>query len=90
MQAEASFHFRLQAIGGFGGRADQLNAYNVYTGSPGYFEQDLARYLKISNADVRRVAAKYLQPEKALYLSVVPKGQSHWALPDSEPAVVTT
>ena len=90
VQAEASFHFRVQAIGGFGGRADQLNAYNVYTGSPGYFDQDLDRYLKVTSADVRRAASTYLQPDQALHLSVVPKGQLHWALADSEPAVVTT
>jgi len=90
VQAEASFHFRLQTIGGFGGRADQLNAYNVYTGSPGYFAQDLERYLAVTSADVRRAAAQYLQPDQALHLSVVPKGQTQWALSDSEPAVVTT
>jgi zinc protease len=90
VQAEASFHFRVQAIGGFGGRADQLNAYNVYTGSPGYFDQDLERYLNVTSADVRRAAATYLRPDQALHLSVVPKGQPHWALPDSESAVVTT
>ena len=90
VQAETSFHFRVQAIGGFGGRADQLNAYNVYTGSPAYFDQDLERYLKVTSADVRRAASTYLRPDQALHLSVVPKGQPHWALPDSEPAVVTT
>jgi zinc protease len=89
VQAEASFHFRLQSIGGFGGRADQLNAYNVYTGSPGYFDQDLIRYLRVTSADVRRVATEYLRPDQALHLSVVPKGQPQWALLDSEPAVVT-
>ena len=31
-------------VGGFGGKADQLNAYNVFLGEPGYFERDLARY----------------------------------------------
>ena len=29
VQAEAQFVFRLQSVGGFGGKSDQLNAYNV-------------------------------------------------------------
>ena len=90
VQAEASFLFRLQTLGGFGGKADQLNAYNIYTGSPGYFEQDLDRYLRVTISDVRRVAAQYLKAEQAMHLSVVPQGQRQWALADSEAAVVTT
>ncbi len=90
VQAEASFLFRLQTLGGFGGKADQLNAYNVYTGSPSYFSQDLDRYLKVTTADVRRVAAQYLTANRAVLLSVVPQGQRQWALAGSEDAVVTT
>lgn len=90
VQAEASFLFRLQTLGGFGGKADQLNAYNIYTGSPGYFDQDLDRYLRVTTSDVRRVAAQYLKAEHAVQLSVVPQGQRQWALADSEAAVVTT
>ena len=43
-QAEAHFVYRLQTVGGFGGKSDQLNAYNVFLGDPGYFDRDLARY----------------------------------------------
>ena len=82
--------FRLQTLGGFGGKADQLNAYNVYTGAPGYFEQDLNRYLSVTTSDVHRVAGQYLTGDHSVLLSVVPQGQRQWALPDSEPAVVTT
>lgn len=89
VQAEASFLYRLQTLGGFGGKADQLNAYNVYTGSPAYFAQDLQRYLDVTVSDVRRVVSQYLTPARAVHLSVVPQGQRHWALDDSEPAVVT-
>ena len=42
-QAEANFIYRLQTVGGFGGKSDQLNAYNVFLGDPGYFERDLER-----------------------------------------------
>src|SRR5664279_626026 len=35
VQVEAQFVFRLQTVGGFGGKSDQLNAYNVFRGDPG-------------------------------------------------------
>jgi len=49
VQAEAQFIFRLQSVGGFGGKSDQLNAYNVLVGDPAYFDKDLARYYAVSN-----------------------------------------
>ena len=36
---------RMQTVGGFGSKSDQLNAYNVYRGDPGSFSADLDRYL---------------------------------------------
>jgi zinc protease len=90
VQAEASFQYRLQTLGGFGGKADQLNAYNVYTGSPAYFAQDLDRYLRVSASDLKRAVAQYLQPDRAFALSVVPTGQTQWALAKSTPAVVAS
>ena len=39
VQAEAQFIFRLQTVGGFGGKSDQLNAYNVFLGDPAYFDR---------------------------------------------------
>ena len=47
-QAEAQFVYRLQTVGGFGGKSDQLNAYNVFVGDPAFFERDLARYLAVT------------------------------------------
>ena len=44
-QAEAQFVYRLQTVGGFGGKSDQLNAYNIFVGDPAFFARDLARYL---------------------------------------------
>ena len=43
-QAEAHFVYRLQSVGGFGGKSDQLNCYNVLLGDPGFFPRDLARF----------------------------------------------
>ena len=41
VQAETQFMFRLQTVGGFGGKSDQLNAYNVFLKDPAYFSKDL-------------------------------------------------
>jgi zinc protease len=68
---EAGFIYGLQTVGGFGGKDDQLNSYATFLGNPGYFEQDLARYRKVTAADVRRVANQYLT-DKRYVLSVVP------------------
>lgn len=89
VNAEASFLYRLQTLGGFGGKADQLNAYNVYTGSPAFFSQDLERYLTVTIDDVRKAVGKYLRADRATHLSVVPTGQSRRALAKSKPAMVT-
>src|SRR5436309_10363805 len=51
---EAEFLSRLARAGGFGGRADQLNFYNYFVGTPDYFQKDLDRYRKVTPADVQR------------------------------------
>ena len=56
-QAEAHFIFRLQTVGGFGGKSDQLNAYNVFLGDPDYFDRDLDRYRSADADALRRAAA---------------------------------
>jgi zinc protease len=87
-QAEAHFIYRLQTVGGFNGKSDQLNAYNVYIDDPGYFEADLERYRRLSIEDVR-AAARRLAPAQRVALSVVPTGQTSLALADSIKAMVS-
>jgi len=56
----SSYHIRqLEKIGGFGGKADQLNHFNVMAGNPGLIETDVERYIKVSARDVS-TAAKLL------------------------------
>jgi zinc protease len=85
-QAEAAFVYRLQSLGGFGGRSDQLNAYNVYRGQPDYFDADLQRYLSASRDGLQRAVAEWLDPDEAVALSIVPIGAAAQALTDSVPA----
>ena len=88
-QVEAHFLYRLQTVGGFGGKSDQLNAYNVFCGDPAYFGVDLTRYSSASADSVRDVAAGYLGVDKRVLLSVVPRGKAALALPGSEPVAVS-
>jgi zinc protease len=88
-QAEANFIYRLQTVGGFGGKSDQLNAYNVFVGDPGFFDRDLDRYRHASPASMQRVARQWLGPQQCVSLSVVPKGRTDLALPDSQPVAVS-
>ena len=87
-QAEAHFVYRLQTVGGFSGKSDQLNAYNVYVSDPGYFTEDLARYRRLLLADLRD-AARLLTPQRRVALSVVPAGRTELALRGSSQAVVS-
>jgi zinc protease len=88
-QVEAHFIYRLQTVGGFGGKSDQLNAYNVMRGDPGYFQQDLARYREASIEAVRDTARRVLGFDRRVLLSVVPRGQRHLALAGAEPVAVS-
>jgi zinc protease len=89
VQAEAQFVFRLQTVGGFGGKSDQLNAYNVFVGDPGYFERDRARYQAVTPASLRQAVDTYLQRTPRVSLSIVPRGRHSLAVPDSTPAGVS-
>ena len=59
-QAETQFVFRLQTIGGFGGKSDQLNAYNTFIGDPDFFDRDLARYQTVTAESLKAAARRYL------------------------------
>ena len=88
-QTEAHFLYRIQTVGGFGGKSDQLNAYNVFRGDPGFFAADLARYRDATPEDVGAAARRYLRFDRRVVLSVVPRGGEAIALPGSEPVAVS-
>ncbi|MBW8862806.1 MAG: insulinase family protein [Acidobacteria bacterium] len=89
VQAEAQFMFRLQTVGGFGGKSDQLNAYNVFLQDPAYFDRDLARYQVVTNASLQEVVRRQLDPARRVTLSIVPHGRTALAAPDSTMAAVS-
>src|SRR5439155_928473 len=89
VQAEAHFVFRLQTVGGFGGKSDQLNAYNVFLGDAAYFDRDLARYNAATRGSVQRAVDGYVAGVPRVTLSVVPRGRPELAVAGSSPAVVS-
>ena len=72
-QIEASFFNRMERVGGFGGKADQLNAYFTATGDPDWFNEDLARYRALAPSDVRAAANQFLPRDRRVELIVQPE-----------------
>jgi zinc protease len=64
----------LDQLAGVNGKADQLNFYDYFAGTPDYVRQDAARYDAVSAGDVQRVAREYLGKPKVV-LTVVPEGK---------------
>jgi zinc protease len=78
-QFEASFYHAMERVGGFGGKADQLNAYAFASGRPDFYNEDRARYLSLDARDVQSAARRYLSDGARVLLSVVPAGKTDLA-----------
>ncbi|MBM3947270.1 MAG: insulinase family protein, partial [SAR202 cluster bacterium] len=63
---------QLERVGGFGGRADQLNGYNVFTGNPEKINTEMDEYRAVRAEDVQRVAAGILT-DRRVQLVVLPE-----------------
>jgi zinc protease len=72
---ESHFIRSLEPVGGFGGRADRLNYYNVNRGDPAYLTKDVERYLEVTPAGVQRVAKQYLGAGRVV-LTVTPGAET--------------
>ena len=71
-KVEASYFNRMERVGGFGGKADLLNAYFSETGIPDWFNEDLGRYRVLSPSDVRAAAVAFLPADRRVELIVLP------------------
>jgi zinc protease len=69
---ETSFFSRMERVGGFGGKADQLNGYWVNAGNPDFFHEDLARYRALDASDIQSAVRKWLPADRRLELAVHP------------------
>jgi zinc protease len=57
---ESEFVSGLERIGGFGGKADILNQYNVFLGDPGRLEADMDRYRSMTRETLTAAVARWL------------------------------
>jgi zinc protease len=85
-QFEANFLDKLENIGGFGGKADQLNSYFYYTGNPDFFNEDLNRYKVLVPKDIQAMMQTYLKDNRRVILSIVPQGKTDLAVKAKEEA----
>ena len=83
VQTEAHFVFRLQTVGGFGGKSDQLNAYNTFVGDPAFFDRDLERYRAVTGDSLKDRVRRFLNHDRRVALSIVPRGRVDLALAGS-------
>jgi zinc protease len=72
-QVEASFYRAMERVGGFGGKADQLNAYYFAGGGPDFFAEDLGRYTSLTPGDVQAAVVKWLPRDRRIELVVLPE-----------------
>jgi zinc protease len=79
-QYEVGFLEQLEVVAA---KADQLNEYLYYTGTPDYFNQDLARFRALTPADLSAAARQFLDPDRRIVLSIVPRGGTALAIPGS-------
>jgi zinc protease len=81
-QYESSFLEQLERAAS---KADLLNEYLYYTGTPDYFNQDIERFRRMKAADVTAAAKQFLNPNARVVLSIVPQGKPELAIPNSKP-----
>jgi zinc protease len=86
-QIETGFVRALERVGGFSGKAERLNEYYFLTGNPGFVRRDFARYGRVTGESVREHARSYLEAAHGVVLSVVPRGRTELAVPETELAV---
>ncbi len=79
-EQETAFYQRLSSALGKG---FQLAQYKIYTGDPGFINQDIKNILAVSKDDVMRVYKQYIKGKNYVATSFVPKGQKQLALKDS-------
>ena len=74
-QIEAAFYRGMERVGGFGGKANQLNAYYFAGAGPDFFAEDLARYTSVAPDDVQAAVRRWLPPDRRVELIVEPEAQ---------------
>ena len=71
---------QLATVGGFGGKANRLNSFNVFAGDPDLANRDMERFLAVQPEDVTRVARTYVG-DRVVRLQVLPEPKLSHAAP---------
>jgi zinc protease len=66
---ETRLFFDLELLGGFGGRAERLQTYNLYLQDPGKLAWDVERYRKVSLDDLKKAIDQYLTKNRLVVLA---------------------
>jgi zinc protease len=72
-EIEASFYRQMERVGGFEGKANELNTYYFAGGNPDFFAEDLARYKALTPTDVQAALRTWLPADRRVELTVVPE-----------------
>ncbi|WP_306249639.1 pitrilysin family protein [Parvularcula sp. IMCC14364] len=70
------------------GKAIQLGEYNLFTGDPGYINEDISQMLGVTTEDVMRVYNTYIKDKPFVATSFVPEGKLKLALEGATQAEV--
>ncbi len=73
---EAQYTNQMGRIGGFGGKADLLNFFNIMTGDPERINTELDRFLSVELEDIYRVTEKYLGDRNVKLYTLPEPGRS--------------
>jgi len=69
---EAHHYRQLSRIGGFGGKADALNHFNVFKGDPNLINTEISQYMAVQQEDILRVSESVLD-HRQVRLKVLPE-----------------
>lgn len=64
--------FGLQKVGGFSGKAEQLQSYNHFLGKPDWLAEDVARYQKVTTESLENAMRTHLATEKRAVQLAIP------------------
>ena len=74
--------FGLQKVGGFSGKAEQLQSYNHFLGKPDWLAEDVARYQNVTTISLEQAIQSYLSADKRAVQVAIP-GEAPQPNPDA-------
>ena len=64
---------QLENVGGFGGKADQLNYFQMFAKDPAAFTRNLEATLAVTPEQVQQLARRYMNDEQRVVITVLPE-----------------